>query len=159
MGIFLKHRGRVPFNFKNGSSSGDSIECNRTIRHSWKCGWCRGHRAVRVVTFHGCLNDFDDFHRDITDRIFQEQEYSRLIDTANAPIFGVDDQMRVNIWNRKAAEITHYSITEVVGENLVDTFISPEYRPIVADVLSQALLGVETSNFGTLIDPVLSTTL
>ncbi|ETI51561.1 hypothetical protein F443_05114, partial [Phytophthora nicotianae P1569] len=74
-------------------------------------------------------------------------EYSRLIDTANAPIFGVDANMCVNIWNRKAAQITNYSIGEVMGENLVETFISPEFRPIVAEVLSQALTGVETANF------------
>ncbi|OQS02902.1 hybrid signal transduction histidine kinase [Thraustotheca clavata] len=85
--------------------------------------------------------------QDITERIAQEQEYSRLIDTANAPIFGVDKNMRVNIWNKKAAQITHYSIAEVMGENLVETFISPEYRPIVADVLSKALNGIQTANF------------
>ncbi|ETW00225.1 hypothetical protein, variant [Aphanomyces invadans] len=86
--------------------------------------------------------------QDITDRIAQEQqEYSRLIDTANAPIFGVDSNMCVNIWNKKAAQITHYSISEVMGENLVETFISPEYRPGVADVLSKALNGIQTANF------------
>jgi PAS domain S-box-containing protein len=85
--------------------------------------------------------------QDITDRIAQEQEYSRLIDTANAPIFGVDADMCVNIWNKKAAQITHYSTAEVMGENLVETFISPEYRPIVAEVLSKALAGIQTANF------------
>ncbi|KAF0698636.1 Aste57867_10730 [Aphanomyces stellatus] len=85
--------------------------------------------------------------QDITDRIAQEQEYSRLIDTANAPIFGVDSNMRVNIWNRKAAQITHYSTAEVLGENLVETFITPEYRPGVAEVLSKALNGIQTANF------------
>uniref|UniRef100_K3WMM8 histidine kinase n=1 Tax=Globisporangium ultimum (strain ATCC 200006 / CBS 805.95 / DAOM BR144) TaxID=431595 RepID=K3WMM8_GLOUD len=85
--------------------------------------------------------------QDITDRIAQEQEYSRLIDTANAPIFGVDANMCVNIWNKKAAQITSYSISEVMGENLVETFISPEFRPIVAEVLSKALQGIQTANF------------
>ncbi len=28
--------------------------------------------------------------QDITNRLAQEREYSKLIDTANAPIFGVD---------------------------------------------------------------------
>ncbi len=35
-----------------------------------------------------------------TGRIAQEREYSKLIDTANAPIFGVDTQGRVNVWNQ-----------------------------------------------------------
>ncbi|KAG6602932.1 histidine kinase A two component receptor [Phytophthora cinnamomi] len=96
---------------------------------------------------HGEVKGMVGIGQDITERIAQEQEYSRLIDTANAPIFGVDANMCVNIWNRKAAQITNYSIEEVMGENLVETFISPEFRPIVAEVLSQALTGVETANF------------
>nr|CCA23345.1 hybrid signal transduction histidine kinase putative [Albugo laibachii Nc14] len=96
---------------------------------------------------HGKVMGMVGIGQDITDRIAQEQEYSRLIDTANAPIFGVDANMCVNIWNKKAAQITSYSIAEVMGENLVETFISPEYRPIVADVLSKALKGIQTANF------------
>ncbi|EGZ17758.1 histidine kinase A two component receptor [Phytophthora sojae] len=96
---------------------------------------------------HGEVKGMVGIGQDITERIAQEQEYSRLIDTANAPIFGVDANMCVNIWNRKAAQITNYSIEEVMGENLVETFISPEFRPIVAEVLSLALTGVETANF------------
>uniref|UniRef100_A0AAV1UC33 histidine kinase n=1 Tax=Peronospora matthiolae TaxID=2874970 RepID=A0AAV1UC33_9STRA len=96
---------------------------------------------------HGEVMGMVGIGQDITERIAQEQEYTRLIDTANAPIFGVDANMCVNIWNRKAAQITNYSIEEVLGENLVETFISPEFRPIVAEVLSQALKGVETANF------------
>jgi len=42
--------------------------------------------------------------QDITGRIAQEREYTRLIDTANAPIFGVDTQCAVNIWNQSAIE-------------------------------------------------------
>ena len=38
--------------------------------------------------------------QDITGRLAQEREYSRLIDTANAPIFGVDTLGRVNVWNK-----------------------------------------------------------
>ncbi|KAG2507289.1 hypothetical protein JM16_008194 [Phytophthora kernoviae] len=96
---------------------------------------------------HGEVKGMVGIGQDITERIAQEQEYSRLIDTANAPIFGVDANMCVNIWNRKAAQITNYAIDEVMGENLVETFISPEFRPIVAEVLSQALRGDETANF------------
>nr|CCA21451.1 hybrid signal transduction histidine kinase putative [Albugo laibachii Nc14] len=96
---------------------------------------------------HGHVVGMVGIGQDISNRIAQEHEYSRLIDTANAPIFGVDASMCVNIWNKKAAQITNYSINEVMGENLVETFISPEYRPIVADVLSKALKGIQTANF------------
>ncbi|RHY10757.1 hypothetical protein DYB36_012904 [Aphanomyces astaci] len=85
--------------------------------------------------------------QDITDRVAQEQEYSRLIDKANAPIFGVDSNCCVNIWNRKVAEITQYTMDEVVGENLVEKFISEEFRQGVRHVLSLALRGDETADF------------
>jgi len=96
---------------------------------------------------HGEIVGVVSIGQDLTDRIVQEQEYTRLIDTANAPIFGVDANLCVNIWNKKAAQITKYSTAEVIGENLVETFISPEYRPIVADVFSKALNGIQTANF------------
>ncbi|GLE00417.1 hypothetical protein PINS_up009174 [Pythium insidiosum] len=85
--------------------------------------------------------------QDITDRRAQEQEYTRLIDTANAPIFGVDRELRVNIWNRKAAQITEYSVFDVLGANLVENFIPQEYKQEVGGVLSKALEGIETANF------------
>ena len=61
--------------------------------------------------------------QDITDRIAKEQEYPRLIDTDNASIFGVDMEGLVNIWNRKAAEITQYSPDDVMGNDLVQQII------------------------------------
>lgn len=96
---------------------------------------------------HGQIVGVVGIGQDLTDRIAQDQEYTRLIDTANAPIFGVDSNLCVNIWNKKAAQITQYSTAEVIGENLVETFISPEFRPIVAEVFSKALAGIETANF------------
>ncbi|RLO12802.1 hypothetical protein DYB28_013580, partial [Aphanomyces astaci] len=73
--------------------------------------------------------------------------YSRLIDKANAPIFGVDADLRVNIWNKKAAEITQFSNEDAIGQNLVETFISEEYRLAVSEVFAKALTGTETANF------------
>eukprot|EP00959_Pyramimonas_sp_CCMP1952_P016830 356997-Pyramimonas_sp.AAC.1 len=70
-----------------------------------------------------------------------------LIDTANAPIFGIDKNGLVNEWNYKAAEITKFSQAEVKGRNLVDEFITVEYRTAVKAVLDNALQGQETANF------------
>ena len=39
-----------------------------------------------------------------------------MIETANAPIFGIDISGRVNEWNRKAAEITGFDKDEVRGQ-------------------------------------------
>jgi PAS domain S-box-containing protein len=85
--------------------------------------------------------------QDITARLAQEREYSKLIDTANAPIFGVDTQGRVNVWNICARKLVGYSTAEVMGHSLVQEFITEDYQASVQAVLDQALAGVETANF------------
>ena len=75
------------------------------------------------------------------------RDLTQLIDTANAPIFGVDVKGLVNEWNREAAELTGYSKDEVLGRNLVEEFISYEYKGSVKEVLDKALKGEETANF------------
>ena len=85
--------------------------------------------------------------QDITGRIAQEREYTRLIDTANAPIFGVDTDCAVNIWNQSAIQLVGYSVEEVMGKNLVREFITDEFKTAVQAVLDQALHGEETANF------------
>ena len=85
--------------------------------------------------------------QDITGRIAQEREYSKLIDSANAPIFGVDTLGKVTIWNKNAAKLVGYSSEEVMGQNLVEQFITPEHRARVQSVIDQALVGEETANF------------
>ena len=71
----------------------------------------------------------------------------RLIDYANAPIFGIDEHGKVNEWNRKAAEITGFSRHEVIGRHLVEQFITPDYQASVKEVLDNALRGKGTDNF------------
>ena len=85
--------------------------------------------------------------QDITARLAQEKEYSKLIDTANAPIFGVDTEGRVNVWNKNAHKLVGYAPEEVMGKNLVREFITDEFKTAVQAVLDQALHGEETANF------------
>ena len=85
--------------------------------------------------------------QDITGRIAQEREYSKLIDSANAPIFGVDTQGRVNVWNICARKLVGYTTDEVMGHSLVQEFITKDYQASVQAVLDRALEGVETANF------------
>ena len=75
------------------------------------------------------------------------QDLTQLIDTANAPIFGIDNNGKVNEWNQKSAEITGFHADDVLGKNLVEEFISAEYRESVNEVLQKALKGDETSNY------------
>jgi len=74
-------------------------------------------------------------------------ELTQLIDTANAPIFGVDPVGNINEWNQMVANITGYSKDEVVGQNLVEQYITDEYKDSVQEVLNNALKGEETDNY------------
>ena len=74
-------------------------------------------------------------------------ELTQLIDTANAPIFGVDIDGLINEWNQQVAETTGYSKEEVLGQNLVEDYITQDYKQSVQQVLDQALLGSETDNY------------
>jgi len=85
--------------------------------------------------------------QDITGRLAQEREYTRLIDTANAPIFGVDTHGRVNVWNKCAMRLTGYPAEEVMGHSLVKEFIRKEHQEKVQDVIDQTFHGEETANF------------
>ena len=91
---------------------------------------------------------------DISDRKVLEQdrervgaELTQLIDTANAPIFGINRQGRVNEWNQTAARLTGYEKDEIMGRDLVQDFITEEYQEPVKAVFDQALKGIETANF------------
>jgi PAS domain S-box-containing protein len=75
------------------------------------------------------------------------QDLMRLIDYANAPIFGIDTKGRVNEWNRKSVEITGFRREDVIGKNLVHDFITPDYQASVSEVLDNALQGKGTDNF------------
>jgi PAS domain S-box-containing protein len=74
-------------------------------------------------------------------------ELTQLIDTANAPIFGVDPDGNINEWNQMVSRITGFSKQEVLGQNLVNHYITGEYKKAVYEVLEKALHGDETDNY------------
>jgi len=93
------------------------------------------------------------FSQDVTgmalhDRASMSRELRQLVETANAPIFGIDIHGNVNEWNNKTAEITGFSKAEALHQPLVSTFISPNLQQSVQKVLNDALHGNETSNYG-----------
>ena len=71
----------------------------------------------------------------------------RILDTANAPIVGVDSDGRINEWNRTAARITGYDKAEAMGRDLVAEFIKDDFKSSVKDVLDNALAGEQTANY------------
>ena len=73
-------------------------------------------------------------------------ELRKLVDTANAPIFGIDVNGNVNEWNQKTAEITGYPTEEALKKPLVNTFIVPQLKESVQEVLDNALKGKWKNN-------------
>jgi PAS domain S-box-containing protein len=75
------------------------------------------------------------------------KELRQFIETANAPIFGIDSKGMVNEWNQTSEKITGFSKTEVLGRDLVASYITSDYQTQVKEVLDNALKGEETANF------------
>ncbi len=75
------------------------------------------------------------------------KELRQFIETANAPIFGIDNKGRVNEWNQTSEKITGFKKDEVLGKNLVETYITEDYQAAVKLVLDNALKGEETANY------------
>jgi PAS domain S-box-containing protein len=100
--------------------------------------------VVGVVGVGQDITELDSYRSEM-ERV--AQDLTLLIDTANAPIFGIDAEGNVNEWNQKSAEITGFQPDEVMGRNLVEEFISLDYRKSVNNVLQKALKGDETSNY------------
>jgi PAS domain-containing protein len=78
---------------------------------------------------------------------FLTEEFKLLIDSINVPIFGINDEGKINEWNQKSAQITGFQSVEVLGKSLVDDFITAQDRESVNEILQKALKGDETSNY------------
>jgi len=74
-------------------------------------------------------------------------ELKSLIDTANAPIFGIDWHGRINEWNQVCAKITGFEKKEVIGKVLINEFILDGYKVAVTDLLKSALRGKNVTNY------------
>jgi len=74
-------------------------------------------------------------------------DLKRFVETANAPIFAIDNHGNVTEWNRMTAHISQFTKEETVGKALVANFIAEGYTQKVSSVLNRALKGVETANF------------
>ncbi|MBC2717115.1 MAG: PAS domain S-box protein [Desulfobacteraceae bacterium] len=90
------------------------------------------------------ITDLIDYRKEL-ERVVQD--LTQLIDTANAPIFGIDKTGKVNEWNQMAVKITGFSKEKVLGRNLVKDFIADDYKASVKEVLDNALKGKQAANF------------
>jgi PAS domain S-box-containing protein len=128
------------YEFPLFTKTGDRVDVllNSTTRRS------ATGRTVGVV---GVGQDITELNRVRVEQESVANELTQLIDTANAPIFGIDDHGLVNEWNQRAETITGFSKTEVMGRDLVAEFIADDYKASVGEVLAKALKGEETANY------------
>jgi PAS domain S-box-containing protein len=75
------------------------------------------------------------------------KELRQFIETANAPIFGIDSKGLVNEWNRNSEKVTGFTKEETLGQDFVKSYISADYQDQVKEVLDNALKGEETANY------------
>ncbi|XP_047312132.1 phytochrome E-like [Impatiens glandulifera] len=73
-------------------------------------------------------------------------EMVRLIETATAPIFGIDMTGSVNGWNSKIAELTGLPSVAIMGKPLISVAVHPDSYSVAEDVISKAFQGQEEQN-------------
>ncbi|WP_435138334.1 PAS domain-containing protein [Pseudopelagicola sp. nBUS_19] len=110
--------------------------------------------ATALRTANGKIIGVFTIGNEVTELTWEQTELSRvnnnlkqMIDTANAPIFGIDSDGNVNEWNQTAERITGFTKQEVLGQDLAACLIVEEHEERVADILRKALAGIEVANF------------
>ena len=107
----------------------------------------RRDASGRIIGVVGVGQDITELKKVLAEQASIANEMTQLVDTANAPIFGIDAQGKVNEWNQQAANITGFNKMEVMGLDLVADFIKDNYKASVGEVLEKALKGEETANY------------
>jgi len=79
--------------------------------------------------------------------VSKSEELAGIIDSANAPILGVNTEGVITIWNEKAVLLTGYTKQDTFGKVLVHDFIIDSYKEKVQSVLTKAIEGISTSNY------------
>jgi len=136
----LKGEETANFEFPLFTKSGDRVDVllNSTTRRD---------ASGQTVGMVGVGQDITKLNKVLVEQERISNDLTRLIDTANAPIFGIDADGKVNEWNQRAEKITGYNKKEVMGRDLVADFITDDYKASVGEVLEKALKGQETANF------------
>jgi PAS domain S-box-containing protein len=122
------------------TQSGDRVDVllNSTTRRD---------ASGQIVGVVGVGQDITELNKVRIEQARIANELTQFVDTANAPIFGIDAQGNVNEWNQQAEKITGFTKQEVMGRDLVANFITDDYKLSVGEVLAKALQGDETANY------------
>jgi len=136
----LKGKETANFEFPLFTKSGDRVDflMNSTTRRD---------ASGKITGVVGVGQDITELNKVRVEQVNIANEMTQLVDTANAPIFGIDAKGKVNEWNQQAEKITGFNKEEVMGLDLVADFITDGYKASVAEVLERALKGEETANY------------
>jgi len=129
---------------------------NYELEFRTKCDKIR-HLLVNITPKHDMNNVVIGavlIAQDVTEAVERDRavasmalELRQLIETANAPIFGIDVHGKVNEWNTRMSTLTGFSKEEASQTPLLETFIAPSMKEKVGEILEAALNGNETSNY------------
>ena len=137
----LKGKETANFEFPLYTKSGERVEIllNAATRRNAK-GDISG-----VV---GVGQDITELNRGKAELARVANDLSMLIESANAPIIGIDTLGKVTEWNKKATAITGYTKQDMLGCDLVDAeLIADQFKLSLRQLLQHALEGHETDNF------------
>jgi PAS domain S-box-containing protein len=107
----------------------------------------RRHAAGHIMGVVGVGQDITELNKIRLEQESVANDLTQLIDTANAPIFGIDAAGLVNEWNQRAEQLTGFAKIDVMGKDLVAGFITDDYKASVKEVLDKALQGEESANY------------
>jgi PAS domain S-box-containing protein len=107
----------------------------------------RRDAAGRILGVVGVGQDITELNKIRKEQESVAHDLTQLIDTANAPIFGIDAAGLVNEWNQRAEQLTGFAKIDVMGKDLVAGFITEDYKASVKEVLDKALQGEESANY------------
>ncbi|OQY04794.1 MAG: hypothetical protein B6I20_02485 [Bacteroidetes bacterium 4572_117] len=81
------------------------------------------------------------------------KELKNIIETVNVPIFGINKNKEIKIWNLSTEETTGYLKNEVVGKALTDNKIRGIFGDEIINMTNKAILGEEISDFESFLNP------
>jgi PAS domain S-box-containing protein len=143
-----------------GEVMASALKCDETANYEFPLYTTSGERvdvllnsttrrdaSGQIIGVVGVGQDITELNKVRAEQASIAKELTQFVDTANAPIFGIDVQGKVNEWNQQSESITGFSKSEVMGRDLVADFITDNYKVSVGAVLKKALEGEETANY------------
>jgi len=91
---------------------------NQETKHILVNATSRRDEDANIVGVLGVGQDVTEATKHDREVAAMANELRQLINTANAPIFGIDVKGNVNEWNNKTVEITGFSKEEAMGKHL-----------------------------------------